>query len=110
MRGRVRWFTTLGWCDQGFVDITVGSLPEPTEKQISFVQKVRPALGNCIQVRQALQQGGFSFGSLLPEEAESVGSRLQELGVPFSYAHCPVWKPLNFERASGKLETALLQF
>ena len=77
---------------------------------MSFVQQVRPAFGNSVQVRQVLQQGGFGFGSLLPEEAESIGARLHELGLPFSYAPCPVWKPLNFERASGEVATALRQF
>ena len=110
LRGRVRWFSVLGWCDQELVDITVGSVAEPTEEQICFLQKVRPALGNGLQVRRVLLQGGFGFGSLLPEEAESIGARLQELGLPFSYAPCPVWKPLNFERASGEVATALRQF
>lgn len=110
VRGRVRWFSVLGWCDQGLVDITVGSVAEPAEEQICFAQEVRPALGNCLQVRQVLQQGGFGFGSLLPEEAESIGTRLQALGLPFSYSPCPVWKPLNFERASDGVVTALRQF
>ena len=110
LRWRVRWFAVLGWCEQGLVDIMVGSVSEPTEEQIRTVQKVHPALGDCPQVRQVLQQGGFGFGSLLPEEAESIGARLQELGLPFSYAPCPVWKPLNFERASGEVDAVLRQF
>ena len=110
LRGRVRWFSVLGWCDQELVDITVGSVVEPTEEQMSFVQQVRPAFGNSVQVRQALQQGGLGFGSLLPEEAESIGGRLQEIGLPFSYSPCLVWKPLNFERASGEVAAELRQF
>ena len=109
VRGRVRWFTVLGWCDQGLVDITVGSVAEPAEEQIRYVQDVRPALGNYLQVRQVLQQGGFGLGSLLPTEAESIGARLQEVGLPFSYAPSPVWKPLTFERASGEVVTTLRQ-
>ena len=108
--GRVRWFATLGWCDQGLVDITVGSVVEPTEEQICFMKEVHPAFGNDLQVRRALQQGRLSFGPLLPEEAALNGARLQELGFPFSYSPSPVWKPLNFERASGEVVTALRQF
>ena len=109
VRGRVRWFTVLGWCDQGLVDITVGSVAEPAEEQIRLVREIRPALGNCLQVRQALENGNFGVGSLLPREAESIGARLQEVGLPFSYAPCPVWKPLTFERASGEVVTTLRQ-
>jgi hypothetical protein len=108
--GRVRWFAALGWCDQGLVDIAVGSVVEPTEEQIRLVEEIHPPSGNAHQVRQALQQGGFGLGSLLPEEAALIGGRLQELGLPFSYSPSPVWKPLNFERASGKAVTALRQF
>lgn len=108
--GRVRWFAGLGWCEQGLVDITVGSVVEPTEEQICFAEEVQPGFGKGLQVRRALQQGRLGFGSLLPEEAALIGARLQELGFPFSYAPCPVWKPLNFERASGEVVRALRQF
>ena len=108
--GRVRWFAALGWCEQGLVDITVGSVVEPTEEQIRFVEEVHPRSGNVHEVRQALQRGGFGLGSLLPEEAALIGARLQELGLPFSYSPSPVWKPLNFERAPGEVVTALRQF
>ena len=108
--GRVRWFAALGWCEQGLVDITVGSVVEPTEEQIRFVEEVHPRSGNVHEVRQALQRGGFGLGSLLPEESALIGARLQELGLPFSYSPSPVWKPLNFERAPGEVVTALRQF
>ena len=108
--GRVRWFAALGWCDQGLVDITVGSVVEPTEEQIRFVEEIHPPSGNGLPVRQAMQQGGFGLGSLLPEEAALIGVRLQKLGLPFCYSQSPVWKPLNFDRASGEVVTALRQF
>lgn len=109
LRGRVRWFAGLGWCDQGLIDITVGSVAEPTEEQIRFVQGSRPTLGNVLQVRRVLQDGGLGYGSLLPQEAESIGAQLQDIGLPFSYSPCPVWKPLNFERSSGEVVTSLRQ-
>ena len=109
LRGRVRWFAVLGWCDQGLVDITAGSVAQPTEEQIRFVQATRPALGNVLQVRLVLEEGGFGCGSLLPEEAEKIGAQLQAIGLPFSYSPSPVWKPLNFERASGEIVTSLRQ-
>ena len=109
VRGRVRWFTVLGWCDQGLVDITVGSVVEPTAAQISVAHAIRPTFGNCLQVRQAVENGTLGIGSLLPAEAEWFGARLQEAGLPFSYSACRVWKPLNFERASGEVVTTLRQ-
>ena len=103
LRGRVRWISGSGWCDQGLVSILVQPVASPTIEQIRFVQGHRPYLGNMLQVREALRKGNcFGFGDLLPAQAEKAEIRLQELGLPFSRLPSRVWRPLTYE-GSGDL-------
>lgn len=106
LRGRVRWFPGSGWCDQGLVDITVHSVASPTVKQLQFVQRERPYLGNLLQVRRALQAGDcFGYCGPLPDVAEQTVARLRELGLPCSVAQSRVWRPLSFESSETKTAT-----
>ena len=97
LRGRVRRFPGSGWCDQGFVEIQVEPVEDPTEEQLKFVQGERPYLGNLLQVRQALIAGGcFGYGPLLPEAAERATARLRDLRLPYSVQQSRIWRPLGY--------------
>lgn len=98
VQGKVRWIEGSGWCDQGFVEITVDSVASPTLDQIRFVQKERPYLGNFLKVRQAMQQGQYlGFGHLLPAEAREREAQLKALGFTCAVSASETWRPLTYE-------------
>ena len=88
---RDRWnqrtgWDDLGWYEEQFVGICLDPVAEPTERQIRFVQGIYSYGGqNRLQIRQLLIEGGrVALGIMPPEDAESLGARLRDLGFSYS--------------------------
>jgi hypothetical protein len=98
-RGRVRWIQNAGWCAQDLLEIIAEPLREPTVEQIQFVQSERPSLGNYLEIRSHLIEGGhFGLGPFFSkEEAERSERRFRAYKMPYRLARSPLWRPLGFD-------------
>src|SRR5262245_47287555 len=99
IRGRVRWIRHSGWCEQDLVDIVAEAIDAPTTEQIRFVQAERPSLGNFLEIRARLTEGGhFGFGPLFSRsEIEQWERKFREVRIPFRLVRSRIWRPLGFD-------------
>jgi hypothetical protein len=98
LRGRVRWIPNSGWCEQNLIEIVAEPVAAPTPNQIRFAQAERPSLGNFLEIRTRLIEGGrFGFGPLFSkQETEFWERKFRDVGLPYRLVNSRIWRPLGF--------------
>jgi hypothetical protein len=81
------------------IEIIAESVATPTVEQIRFVQAERPSLGNFLEIRARLIEGGrLGFGPLFSqEEVERWERKFRQVQIPYRLVTSPIWRPLGFD-------------
>ena len=72
-------------------EVALRPVSNPTPAQIRFVQGRFSHLGNFLQVRERLLQGGLGFGPDVPERLQATCDELRALELPFDVQPSRLW-------------------